>query len=121
VHFLQVWIIPDTRGLAPAYDQRTFDAVAARNGLVLLASKGGRNGSIDIHQDAALWVARLGERDERVHAIAPGRHAWVHVARGQATVGGHDLSEGDGLAMSDEAQVRLLGRGEAEVLLFDLA
>ncbi len=121
VHFLQVWIIPDTRGLAPAYDQKTFDAVAARNRLVLLASKGGRDGSIDVHQDVDLWVARLGDGDERVHALASGRHAWVHVARGQATVGGHDLSEGDGVAMSDEAQVRLRGRGEAEVLLFDLA
>jgi redox-sensitive bicupin YhaK (pirin superfamily) len=121
VHFLQVWIIPATRGLAPAYDQRTFDAAAARNGLVLLASKGGREGSVDVHQDADLWMARLGDGDARVHALARGRHAWVHVARGRAEVEGLDLSEGDGVAMSDEAEVRLLGRGDAEVLLFDLA
>ncbi len=121
VHFLQVWIVPDTRGLAPRYDQKAFDAAAAGNGLVLLASKDGRDGSIQVHQDVALWVTRLGEGGERTHALAAGRDAWVHVARGAATLNGHELEEGDGAAFSDEAQVHLVGRGDAEVLLFDLA
>ena len=65
VHFLQIWVVPDTRGLAPRYDQRPFDAAAAREGFVLLASKDGRDGSIQVQQDVALWMTRLGEGDER--------------------------------------------------------
>jgi redox-sensitive bicupin YhaK (pirin superfamily) len=121
VHFLQIWIVPDTRGLAPRYDQKTFDADAARRGFVPLASKEGRDGSIPVHQDVALWMTRLVEGDERAHPLALERHAWVHVARGAVTMNGHALQEGDGAALSEEAEVRLLGRGDAEVLLFDLA
>ena len=121
VHFLQIWIVPDTRGLAPGYDQRKFDGDAAGRGFVPLASKEGRDGSIPVHQDVALWMARLGEGEERAHALGSGRHAWVHVARGAVTLNGHALDEGDGAALSDEAGVRLVGRGDAEVLLFDLA
>jgi redox-sensitive bicupin YhaK (pirin superfamily) len=121
VHFLQVWIVPDTRGLAPRYDQKTFDESAARKGFVLLASKDGRDGSIQVHQDVALWMTRLGAGDERTLALASGRHAWVHVARGSAGLGGRPLEAGDGAAVSDDAAVQLVGRADAEVLLFDLA
>jgi quercetin 2,3-dioxygenase len=121
VHFLQIWVVPDTRGLAPRYDQKVFDVDAARRGFVLLAAKDGREGSIPVHQDVALWMTRLGEGDERAHALAPGRHAWVHVARGAVALDGHALEEGDGAAVSEEAGVRLVARGDAEVLLFDLA
>ena len=120
VHFLQIWVVPDTRGLAPRYDQKTFDAAAARQGFALLASKDGSGGSIQVRQDVSLWMARLGEGDEREHALAPGRHAWLHVARGAASLNGHALEEGDGAAVSEEAAVHLVGRGDAEVLLFDL-
>jgi hypothetical protein len=121
VHFLQIWIVPDTRGLAPRYDQRVFDGDTARRSLVLLASKDGREGSIQVHQDVALWMTRLGEGDQRAHVLAPGRHAWVHVARGSVALNGLELDEGDGAALSEETDVRLVGRGDAEVLLFDLA
>jgi redox-sensitive bicupin YhaK (pirin superfamily) len=121
VHFLQIWIVPDTRGLAPRYDQKTFDPDAARKGFVLLASKDGKGNSIEVHQDVALWMTRLADGEERAHALAPGRHAWVHVARGSVTLGGRALEEGDGAAVSEEAGVNLVGRGDAEVLLFDLA
>jgi redox-sensitive bicupin YhaK (pirin superfamily) len=120
VHFLQIWIVPDTTGLRPGYGQQPFDAEAARRGFVMLASKDGRAGSIQVQQDVSLLVARLGEGEEREHALAPGRHAWLHVARGSVGLGGHDLGEGDGAAASGETTVRLVGRGDAEVLLFDL-
>jgi redox-sensitive bicupin YhaK (pirin superfamily) len=121
VHFLQIWILPDTRGLAPRYDQKAFDADAARRGFVPLASKEGRDGSIQVSQDVALWMTRLAEGDERAHALASGRQAWVQVARGSVALDGHSLDEGDGAAVSGEAGVRLVGRGDAEILLFDLA
>jgi hypothetical protein len=121
VHFLQIWVVPDARGLAPRYDQEAFDAAAAARGLVLLASRDGRGGTIHVHQDVDLWMTQLAAGDERVHALAPGRHAWVHVARGPVLVNGHALGEGDAAAFSDEPAVKLGGRGDAEVLLFDLA
>jgi redox-sensitive bicupin YhaK (pirin superfamily) len=121
VHFLQIWVVPDTRGLAPTYGQKPFDPEAARKGFVLLASKDGREGSLRVHQDVDLQVTKLAEGERRRHALAPGRHAWVQMARGAASVNGHALKAGDGVALSDEAAVELLGSAEAEVLLFDLA
>ena len=121
VHFLQIWIVPDTRGLAPRYDQKAFDGAAAGRSFVLLASKEGSDGSIQVQQDVALWMTRLREGEERVHALAAGRHAWLHVARGRVALNDHVLKEGDGAALSEEAGVRLVGRGDAEVLLFDVA
>jgi hypothetical protein len=121
VHFLQIWVVPDTRGLAPTYGQKPFDPEAARKGFVLLASKDGREGSLRVHQDVDLQVTKLAEGERRSHALAPGRHAWVQMSRGAASVNGHPLKAGDGAALSDEAAVELLGSAEAEVLLFDLA
>jgi len=121
VHFLQIWIVPDARGLAPRYDQKPFDEQEARERFVLLAANSGRDGSIELHQDVALWMTRLRAGDTRVHALASGRHAWVHVARGAASVNGRALEEGDGLALSGEAAAELQGTGDAELLLFDMA
>jgi redox-sensitive bicupin YhaK (pirin superfamily) len=120
VHFLQIWIVPDTDGLAPRYDQRQFDAEAARRGFVTLASRDGRDGSIQVQQDVSLHVTRLAAGEAREHALAPGRHAWVHVARGRIALGGQELQEGDGASVSGEPLAALSGRGDAEVLLFDL-
>ena len=121
VHFLQIWIVPAEQGLAPRYDQRTFDAQAARDHFALLAAPGGGGNAIDLRQDVRLLVARLEKGDSRVHDLAAGRHAWLHVARGRVQANGHELDEGDGLACSGEAAVDLEGRGDAELLLFDLA
>ena len=121
VHFLQIWIVPDQRGLAPAYAQKPIDRETARRGFVLLASHDGRDASLQISQDVALWLTLLENGDRRELALAPGRHAWVHVARGKVDLDGDSLSEGDGAAVSGPASVRLAGKGPAEVLVFDLA
>jgi len=121
VHFLQIWVVPDTRGLKPAYGQRAFDRDAARRGLVLLASRDGRDGSLQVQQDMDLWVTLLEAGEGRTRALRPGRHAWVHVARGSASVNGKALGEGDGAAISGEDAVALTGQGPGEVLVFDLA
>jgi len=120
-HFLQVWVVPDTRGLPPRYDQRPFDVAAARRGFVLLASKDGGGGAIQVQQDMALLMTRVGAGERREHLLGAGRHAWLHVARGAVRVGGDELREGDGLAASDEPALALEGVSDAEVLLFDLA
>jgi quercetin 2,3-dioxygenase len=119
VHLLQIWIRPDRQGVTPRYAERSLkDAEPGR--LHLVASKSGRDGSIEIHQDADLFLARLTAGASVTRELRPGRHAWVHVAEGGARVNGHALNEGDAVAMSDEERIELSGTGPAQVLLFDL-
>ncbi len=121
VHFLQIWIVPDRRGHPPGYEQKLFPPEARRGKLRLVASPDGRDGSLTIHQDALLHVADL-DGDERAElALAPGRHAWVQIARGSVEVNGERLGTGDGAAISGEAAVTLARGQGAEVLVFDLA
>jgi quercetin 2,3-dioxygenase len=120
VHFLQIWIVPDTPGLPPAYAQRTFDVEAARRGLVLLASRDGREGAIQVQQDVALWTTRLGPDDRREIAVLAGRHGWLHVARGSVQAGEHRLGEGDGAALQGPETIALSAGEDAELLFFDL-
>jgi redox-sensitive bicupin YhaK (pirin superfamily) len=121
VHFLQIWIVPDQRGLPPAYGQRPVDTEAARRAFALLASKDGRQESLRIHQDVDLWLALVDKGPRRELALAPGRNAWVHVARGAATVNGAALEEGDGVALSGGGSLTLESGSPAEILIFDLA
>jgi redox-sensitive bicupin YhaK (pirin superfamily) len=121
VHFLQIWIVPDQRGLAPRYDQKPFDVAAARRGFVTLASREGESGAIQVSQDVTLSMTFLAAGERREHALAPGRSAWLHVARGRVRLAGEELGEGDGVALTDEPGVVLEGLSDAEVLLFDLA
>jgi redox-sensitive bicupin YhaK (pirin superfamily) len=120
VHFLQIWIIPETRGIAPGYQQKRFPDEERRGRLRLIASRDGAEGSLTIHQDARVYAGLLDEGTELTHAIAPGRRAWLQVARGKLTSGDLTLREGDGLAITDETSITLRGLGPAEILLFDL-
>jgi quercetin 2,3-dioxygenase len=120
VHFLQVWIVPDKRGLKPAYGQQAFDRDLAKRAFVLLTSGDGREGSLQIAQDADVWMTQLAGGERRELPLAPGRHAWIHVARGSTSVDGALLREGDGAGVRDEEALRFLGGGTAEVLVFDL-
>jgi redox-sensitive bicupin YhaK (pirin superfamily) len=120
VHFLQIWIVPDARGLKPGYGQQAFDQAKASRGFVLLVSKEGRDGSLQIHQDVDLWVTFIGPQERRELRLGAGRHAWIHVARGSIEVDGTVLGEGDGAAVSSVDRLALVGREPAEVLVFDL-
>ncbi len=121
VHLLQIWIEPERTGLAPGYEQREFALDERRGALRLVASRDGRDGSVTIHQDAALYAAVLAADESVSHELAPGRHAWVHVARGAANLNGHPLVEGDGAGVSDELRLDITAQADAEILLFDLA
>lgn len=121
VHFLQIWVIPDRRGLPPRYDQKLFDQEAARRGFVLLASRDGRNGSIQVQQDLDLEVARISPGERRSRPLGEKRHAWIHVARGALTLNEAEMAEGDGAAVSEERRLQLEATSDAEVLVFDLA
>ncbi len=121
VHFLQIWILPDRAGHAPSYEQRAIPEPAHRGRLALLASPDGADGSTTIHQDARVYATLLAGEERVRHALAPGRSAWVQVARGSVTVNGTALAAGDGAALSGEAAVELAASGgPAEALVFDL-
>ena len=121
VHFLQIWLIPGRAGIQPSYEQRHFSVEDRRDRLRLLASPAGTGGSVVIHTDASILGGVLSSGASVEHALAPGRHAWVHVARGSALVNGIEAGAGDAVALSEERVVRVEGRDEAEVLVFDLA
>jgi hypothetical protein len=121
VHFLQIWIEPNVRGIAPSYEEKHFDAASKRGRLRLVASPDGRDGSVTIHQDARLYAALVDGEERVTHALAPGRKAYVHVARGAVTVNGQPLTAGDALKAAAVAEVVIEHGKDAEVLLFDLA
>jgi len=121
VHFLQIWILPDSRGIAPSYEQKHFSEEERQGRLRLVASKGGREGSVAIHQDASLFAGLLAP-DQRVSYDLPkGRYAWLHVARGKVEVASAELSAGDAGAFEQGGEIALVAREPSEVLLFDLA
>ena len=120
VHLLQIWIEPNVRGISPSYEQRHVTPAEKRGRLRLIASADGRDGSVTIHQDASLFAALLDGSDAAVHSLAPGRRAYVHIARGRARVNDERLEAGDALQIVDEDTVSLADSRDAEVLLFDL-
>ena len=121
VHFLQIWLLPERRGIAPGYEQKHFPPEQRAGQLRLIASPDAAEGSLRIHQDARVYTTLLGKGQSVTQALAPGRHAWVQVARGQVRIGDAVLSAGDGAALSDERSVTLTADEASEVLLFDLA
>jgi quercetin 2,3-dioxygenase len=121
VHFLQIWILPEREGLAPGYEQKTFDRAETRGRLRLVGARDGRDGAVTIHQDADLYAARLAADEATTHSLVEGRSGWVQVARGRVIVNGAALEAGDGLALAGPATIELRGVADAEVLLFDMA
>jgi redox-sensitive bicupin YhaK (pirin superfamily) len=126
VHFLQIWILPARRGLAPGYEQKHYPDAEKRGRLRLVGSPDGSDGSITIHQDVRLYAGLLDKGQRAAHTLAAGRAAYVHVARGAIEVDGQTLREGDGAALiaREAATLTLAGAGDAdqagEALLFDL-
>ena len=120
VHLLQIWIVPNVRGIEPEYEETHFDAASKRGRLRLIASSEGRDGSVTIHQDASVYAAMLDGAERASHALAPGRKAYVHVARGSVTVNGNALGAGDALKASGESAIVIETGDDAEILLFDL-
>ncbi|HWF92452.1 MAG TPA: pirin family protein [Terriglobales bacterium] len=121
VHLLQIWIMPEKRGIEPSYEQKSFPVEEKHGKLRLIASSDAKDGSVKINQDAKLYVSLLEPGQEVQHELAKNRHAWVQVAKGAIELNGKKLNQGDGAAVSDEAKLALKGTATAEILLFDLA
>ena len=120
VHLLQIWILPAQKGMTPSYEQRFFSPEEKRGKLKLIASPDGKEGSITIHQDARIYASILTPGDEMTHYAESGRQTYLQVAAGNLELNGLLLYEGDGAAISGEAEIRLSSKTAAEVLLFDL-
>jgi redox-sensitive bicupin YhaK (pirin superfamily) len=119
VHLLQIWILPDRKGVKPTYAEKSFvNAVPGR--LHLAASQSGRDGSIPINQDADVFIGKLGAGDKISHPLKPDHHAWLQVAEGKVELNGLPLKAGDGAAVSVESKLVLAATGPAQVILFDL-
>jgi len=122
-HFLQIWIMPSEKNIAPSYQQFAYDPAEQRGRLRLMAGPDAQGGAARIHQDARMYASVLAPGETVTSPLAPGRHAWVQCVTGDAEVNGLAIKTGDGVAVSDEREVVLRGTGDAgaELLLFDLA
>src|SRR6476660_3510228 len=116
VHLLQIWILPEVRGIPPSYEQKAFSRDELKNRFRLVAANDPAEGAVKIHQDVKLYASVLDDGSV-THELGPGRHAWVQVARGEIKLNGQALQAGDGAAVSGEPTVGVLGSGE--LLLFD--
>jgi hypothetical protein len=121
VHLYQIWLYPSQKGLEPSYEQKRFPDSDRQNRLRLVASPDSDQGSLLIHQDARIFLARLEPGREVVHELASGRHAWLQVMRGSVTFNGHELQTSDGASVSNESLLSIQSTDDAEVMLFDLA
>jgi redox-sensitive bicupin YhaK (pirin superfamily) len=121
VHFLQIWIIPESKGLKPSYEQKTFGADERGGSLRLVGSRDGRDGSVTIHRDVDFYATVLSSGQTVTHKLSAGRGAWLQVARGAVNFNDRPLKAGDGVAIDTPGLLRIEGERAAEVLLFDMA
>ena len=121
VHFLQIWILPEAKGLEPGYEEKRFDREEKLDRLRLVGSRDGRQGSVTIHQDVDLYAGVLTAGTELTHVFADGRHGWLQVVRGEVALDGATLGAGDGAAIAELETITISAGTEAEILLFDMA
>jgi redox-sensitive bicupin YhaK (pirin superfamily) len=120
VHFLQIWILPREKAVAPSYEDKEFSPQALASQFVCIASSDGKDGSTTMDQDASIYVTRLASGSSRSIDLRDGRKAWVHIARGAATLNGSMMAPGDGALLQDEKTLAFTASADAEILVFDL-
>ena len=120
-HLLQIWIMPSKRGIAPGYEQKAIDPASVQNKFARIAAPEPRENEVRLVQDAEIWAAKLDAGVEAIHVLEAGRKAWLHVAKGEVSIGNDVLKAGDAAAITDQTQIAVKSNAESEVLLFDLA
>ena len=120
VRFLQIWVLPEEKGLEPGYEQKFFGDERLGT-LRLVASRDGAEGSVHVQQDVAMYASVLRDAEAVTHELAQGRHAWLQVVRGTLLVDGAELHEGDGASFSEVETIGIQSVGESELILFDMA
>lgn len=123
-HFLQIWIVPDRKGIAPGYEQKAFDPAARRGRLALLAAppvQAAATGALTLHADARMYAGAFDGDESAALALDAARPAYVHLVRGQLEVNGQALDAGDALTLAGESRLTIRHGRDAELLVFDLA
>jgi redox-sensitive bicupin YhaK (pirin superfamily) len=120
VHLLQIWIETCNKGIKPEYEQKNYAELHEDSGLTLIASMGGRHGSVHINQDVNVFSGRLNAGQSAHVDIRPNRRWWMQLISGSLDMEGEFLGPGDGVAVSDQRDVSLVADNESEFLLFDL-
>jgi quercetin 2,3-dioxygenase len=121
VHFLQIWIIPEEKGIKPSYEEKNFAPTEKQGKLKLVGSRDGRDNSVTIHQDVDLYLASLQESDRLNYTIKDNRAIWLQVAKGSILLNEQQLKAGDGAAITEETEITITGNSQdSEILLFDL-
>jgi redox-sensitive bicupin YhaK (pirin superfamily) len=120
VHFLQIWIQPDARGIEPSYEEKRFSEEEKRGRLRIIASPDQADGSVLIHQDARVYAGLFDGSERATLRVKPGRRIYVHVARGAVTANDVALNTGDALKVTGAEELVLEQGSQAEVLVFDL-
>lgn len=121
VHLYQIWLFPERSGLTPSYEQKAVEPPDGADSLRLIAAPPGQGGTLEIHQDARIYLGSLQQGESLTRPLDPGRHAWIQAVRGSISLDGRVLHAGDGAAMSDESAIRIEALDAAELLVFDLA
>ena len=121
VHFLQIWVLPDSDGLQPGYEEKNFTPERKRDQLRLVASREGRDESLSVHQDVDLYASLLSAGSRLTHVFGAERSGWIQLVRGRLCVGDQKLAAGDGAAIEDVETLEIKALEDAELLLFDLA
>jgi redox-sensitive bicupin YhaK (pirin superfamily) len=120
-HFLQIWILPERSGIRPGYEQKHFDPASKRGRLRLVASRDGRDDSVTMHADAAMYAGLFDGSEAAEMSLDPARKTYVHLVRGELVVNGQKLATGDAAMIDNEPVLRLDHGRNAEVIVFDLA
>jgi len=121
VHLLQIWILPEEKGLEPGYEQKNYLANLKENNLTLIASRHGRHDSVTIHQDVDLYSGRLGEGKLFDITLKEERFLWIQMIKGELWVAGEKLLAGDACSVRDQTKINVKAKAESEFLVFDLA
>ena len=121
VHLLQIWLLPDTQGLPPSYEQKSFQPLENSGKFQLIATGNPVEHEVKIHQDVNLYAAILKQGDRLSYAFSPERYGWIQVAKGEIILNQISLTAGDGAAIAQEPEITLTATTDAEILLFDLA
>lgn len=119
-HFLQIWILPEKKGVTPSYGQKSFVQALEKNELVLMASRDGSNGSVSLNADVNVYAGKFSEARIFEWPVRSGRHVWIQIVKGELDVNGESLAAGDGMALSEVDSLTVRAPAGAEFLIFDL-
>jgi redox-sensitive bicupin YhaK (pirin superfamily) len=118
VHFLQMWVVPDTLGIEPSYEEVDVAPLLASGGLVAVASGQGHDGAIAINQaGAVMWVGRL--VDDEAVAIPQAPFVHVFVAKGSVSVAESELTQGDAIRLTNNQALSLTSNGASEIVIWE--